>query len=886
MNNGFHRFTVRAQEALQNAQELAAERNHGELKAVHLLSALIHDQQSLVQPMLLRSGINIDKLHDEIERNIEGLPKVVAGSNVSQLYLSQELMKVLDEAAKIANQQKDEFVSCEHLLLSMLEIPSSAHDILAQFGVRRDVAIRILAQLRGSARVTDEMPESKFQVLEKYAINMTERAKAGELDPVIGREDELRRVIQILSRRTKNNPVLIGEPGVGKTAIVEGLAQRIVAGDVPETLKGKQVVMLDLGSLIAGTKFRGEFEDRLKAFVKEIKNASGNLILFIDEIHTIVGAGAAEGAVDASNLLKPALARGELHAIGATTVREYQKYIEKDPALERRFQPVVVEEPSIDDSIAILRGLKEKYEMHHGLRISDEAIIEAVNLSARYITDRFLPDKAVDVIDEAAAARRLESESLPKELNRVRKDIMKLEVEKQALSAEKGGRTVARLKEIDEELAKIKENNEDLSSRWHTEKMKFGTLHELRQKIENLKREVEVAEREGNLERVAKIVYGELPQAQKDFESYEKKHFSAHAGKRGKKDADEPRFLKESVDKEDVAAIVATWTGIPLQRMLESDTEKLVKIEEMLEKRVVAQKEAIQSVARALRRARAGLSDPNKPLGSFMFLGPTGVGKTELARALAEVMFNDEKALVQIDMSEYMERHATSRLIGSPPGYVGHEEGGQLTEIIRHRPYSLILFDEIEKAHPEVFNLLLQILDNGRLTDSKGKMVNFKNSIIIMTSNVGSQFVKAMSNIGFSGAQESESERENEEESYRGKIMESLRKSFRPEFLNRIDDIIVFHPLRPTDIEAIVGIQLALIEKRLDEHRITLSIDVAAKKHLAEQGFDPEFGARPLKRLMQKLILDALADRIIRGELKDGGKVKVNYKSDALVFTT
>ncbi|OGZ00504.1 MAG: ATP-dependent chaperone ClpB [Candidatus Liptonbacteria bacterium RIFCSPLOWO2_01_FULL_53_13] len=893
MPNGFHRFTVKAQEALQNAQEIAAQKSHGELKAAHLLSALIHDQQSLVQPLLLRSGINLEKLHDEIERNIETIPKIVSGGNVSQLYLSQELMKVLDNAAKIASQQKDEFISCEHLLLSILEIPSSAHDILAQFGVRRDAAIRVLAQLRGSVRITDETPESKFQVLEKYAINITEKAKAGELDPVIGREDELRRVIQILSRRTKNNPVLIGEPGVGKTAIVEGLAQRIVSGDIPETLKGKQVIMLDLGSLIAGTKFRGEFEDRLKAFMKEIKNASGNLILFIDEIHTIVGAGAAEGAVDASNLLKPALARGELHAIGATTIREYQKYIEKDAALERRFQPVVVEEPTIDDSIAILRGLKEKYEIHHGLRISDEAIVEAVNLSARYITDRFLPDKAVDLIDEAAAARRLESESLPKELNRARKEITKLEVEKQALLAEQKEHTAPRLKEIDAALTKLKEENEELSARWHTEKMKFGTLHELRQKTENLKREVEVAERDGNLERVAQIVYGELPQAQKDFDAYEKKHFSAKGGsasggggggKKGKRADAEPRFLKESVDKEDVAAIVATWTGIPLQRMLESDSEKLIKIEEALGKRVVAQEEAIQAVARALRRARAGLSDPNKPLGSFMFLGPTGVGKTELARALAEFMFNDEKALVQIDMSEYMERHATARLIGSPPGYVGYDEGGQLTETIRHRPYSLILFDEIEKAHPEVFNLLLQILDNGRLTDGKGKMVNFKNAIIIMTSNVGSQYMKAMSHIGFAGGEDGG--RAEEEENYRGKIMEALRKSFRPEFLNRVDDIMVFHPLRPKDIEKIVDIQLGLIEKRLAEHRITLAIDAAARKHLATQGFDPEFGARPLKRLMQKLILDALADRIIRGELKDGGKVKVNYKSDSLVFTT
>lgn len=912
----FHRFTIKAQEALQAAQERAAEKNQGELRAIHLLLTLIEDQQSLVQPTLLRIGVNLDKLHEEIERHANEGPKIVSDSNVGQLYLSQELMKILDAAAKIAAQQKDEFISCEHLLLAILEVPSTAQDVLTQFGVRRDGAVRILAQLRGSARITDETPESKFQVLEKYAIDITEKAKNGELDPVIGRDEELRRVIQILSRRTKNNPVLIGEPGVGKTAIVEGLAQRIVSGDVPEPLKGKKVLMLDLGALIAGTKFRGEFEDRLKAFMKEIKNAAGNLILFIDEIHTIVGAGAAEGAVDASNLLKPALARGELHAIGATTIREYQKYIEKDSALERRFQPVTVEEPNIDDSIAILRGLKEKYEIHHGLRISDEAIIAAVNLSARYITDRFLPDKAVDLIDEAAAARRIESESIPTEINRVRRAIMNLEIEKQAISKEQSEKSspsptaTARIKEIDSELKKIKSQNDDLSARWHTEKMKFETLHELRQKIESLKREVEVAERDGNLERVAEIVYGELPQAQKNHEIYEKKHFGGANGtgsttaKKSKKTAgvssgsagaEEPRFLKESVDKEDVAAIVSTWTGIPLQRMLETESEKLVKIEEVLGDRVVAQKEAIQAVARALRRSRAGLSDPNKPLGSFMFLGPTGVGKTELAKALAEFMFNDEKSLIQIDMSEYMERHAVSRMIGSPPGYVGHEDGGQLTEVVRHRPYSLILFDEIEKAHPEVFNLLLQVLDNGRLTDSKGKVVNFKNTIIIMTSNVGSHHLRAMSNIGFKGEGSSEgkdaeavkdAEMKNEEEEYRGKIMESLKHSFRPEFLNRIDDVIIFHPLRPKDIEAIVDIQLSRVSERLGDHRIKIALDPAARKYLAKEGFDPEFGARPLKRLIQKLILDALADKIIRGELKDGGHVKVNYKQNSLVFTT
>ncbi|HVO29032.1 MAG TPA: AAA family ATPase, partial [Candidatus Paceibacterota bacterium] len=625
---------------------------------------------------------------------------------------------------------------------------------------------------------------------------------------------------------------------------------------------------------------------RLKAFMREVKNAAGQIILFIDEIHTIVGAGAAEGAVDASNLLKPALARGELHAIGATTIREYQKYIEKDPALERRFQPIMVEEPTIEDSIAILRGLKEKYEIHHGMRISDEAIVEAVNLSARYITDRFLPDKAVDLIDEAAAARRLESESLPKELDHIRREITKLEIEKQALAKE-GERGKARIREIDVTLAKLKEDNDELSGKWHSEKIKFETLHQLRQKVDNLKREAEMAEREGNLERVAQIVYGELPQSEKDFQMFEKKNFGAGAGaktKRGrgaKAVSENDRFLKEAVDKEDVAAVVAVWTGIPLKRMLETDTDKLIRIEDVLRGRVIGQEEGITAVASALRRARAGLSDVNRPIGSFMFLGPTGVGKTELAKALAEFMFNDDKALIRIDMSEYMERYAVSRLIGSPPGYVGHEEGGQLTEMLRHRPYSLILFDEIEKAHPEVFNLLLQVLDNGRLTDSKGKTINFKNTIIIMTSNVGSEYLKAMSRIGFSAPGE-----KPEEGDYRERVMDALRHNFRPEFLNRIDEIVIFNPLRRADIGKIVDIQLDLIERRLEEeHNIKLEIEPAAREYLAKEGFSAEFGARPLKRLLQKVILDRLADKIIRGECKDGGKVKVNFKANALVFT-
>ena len=878
--NPFNRFTIKAQEALQRAQDLAVAESHGEFNALHLLSALFADSESLVRPILSQGGINLEMLDKTIREELRRLPKIFSTASVGQLYLSQEVIKVIDQAAKSASQNKDEFISCEHLLLGILNVDSAARMLLERLGMRKETALRNLAKLRGSTKIMDDMPESKFQALEKYSINLTEEAREGKLDPVIGREEELRRIIQILSRRTKNNPILIGEPGVGKTSIVEGLTQKIISGDVPETLKDKEVITLDLGSLIAGTKFRGEFEDRLKAFIKEVKDAAGRIILFIDEAHMIVGAGAAEGAVDASNLLKPALARGELHAIGATTLKEYQRYIEKDAALERRFQPVYVEEPSVEDSITILRGLKEKYELHHGLRISDDALVAAANLSARYISDRFLPDKAVDVIDEASAARKLESESLPGNINNLRKQITSLEIEKAALVNEKNSaKTKGRLEEIEKGLEVLKKENDELSADWDGEKLLFEKLNNLRGRIDELKREKEVAERDGDLERVAQIIYGELPRAEKDYQAFEKKYFSTP--KADRKDG-KRRFLKEDIDREDVARVISRWTGIPMENMLESEVGKLQRIEDVLRERIVGQDDAIKVVSSALRRARAGLAPVDRPLGSFMFLGPTGVGKTELARALSEFMFDDEKALVRIDMSEYMERHTTARLVGSPPGYVGFEEGGQLTEIVRHRPYSLILFDEIEKAHPEVFNILLQILDNGRLTDGKGRIVNFKNTIIIMTSNVGSRFTREMSRLGFTTAEKED--RLAKDEDYKEKVKSALKESFRPEFLNRIDEIVIFNSLDKNILGKIVDIQLVELSKQLDERGIKLSVDSKAKKYIIDNGFDPEFGARPIKRLIQRVILDKLADHIVSGKIKDGSKVKISLdKSDITV---
>ncbi len=867
--NSFNRFTLKAQEALQSAQDIASSMKHGEFRSLHLLYALIGDSESLVQPILEKLNVDPVALEDDINAELRRLPKIFADSNVSQMYLSQEVVKIIEAGVRFSQMNKDEFISCEHLLLGVFEVVSPAKMLLERHGVTREGLMRALAELRGSAKVTDETPESKFQVLEKYSENLTNKAREGKLDPLIGRDEELRRVIQVLSRRTKNNPVLIGEPGVGKTAIVEGLAQKIVSGDVPETLKGKEIVSLDLGSLIAGTKFRGEFEDRLKAFIKEIKNSSGKLILFIDEIHMIIGAGSAEGAMDASNLLKPSLARGELHAIGATTTKEYQRHIEKDAALERRFQPIMVEEPSLEDSVTILRGLKEKYEVHHGLKISDDALIAAVNLSARYISDRFLPDKAVDVIDEASAARKLESESVPQSIDSLKKQITSLEIEKKALKKESGSES--RQKAIDKSLKDLKKQYDGLSGEWQAERMVFENVHNLRKRIEDLRRSAEVAERDGDLETVAKIRYGELPQAEKEFVAYEKKHFGAKAQKE--------RFIKEQVDAEDVAKVISRWTGVPVANMLESEAEKLTRIEEELEKRVIGQEEAVAAVSNALRRSRAGLADPNRPLGSFMFMGPTGVGKTELARALADFMFNRDDAIVRIDMSEYMEKHSVARLIGSPPGYVGHEEGGQLTETVRHKPYSLILFDEIEKAHPEVFNVLLQVLDNGRLTDGKGKTVNFKNTIIILTSNVGSELNREISRVGF---HMSADEFKSKEEDYRTRMMEALRDRFRPEFLNRLDEIIVFHSLTKADILKIVDIQIEGLRKQLAERGIKATIDAETKKYIAEKGYDPEFGARPLKRFIQKTILDRLADQLIRKEIKNGGKIKISLENSEI----
>jgi ATP-dependent Clp protease ATP-binding subunit ClpB len=847
----FDKLTVKAQEALQSAQEMSARSGQQQVEPLHLLWALVSQPEGVVPPLLEKLGASPASLASEAQKQIERLPKV---SGAGEQFLSRAANDVLEKAFSEAERLKDEYVSTEHILLALSAAGRDpAAQLLTRAGASHDAILQAMTSIRGSHRVTSQNPEATYRALEQYARDLTELARRGKLDPVIGRDEEIRRVMQILARRTKNNPVLIGEPGVGKTAIVEGLAQRIVAGDVPEILKPKRIASLDLAALVAGAKYRGEFEDRLKAVLKEIAESNGQVILFIDELHTLVGAGAAEGSMDASNMLKPALARGELRAIGATTLNEYRRYIEKDPALERRFQPVYVGEPSVEDTIAILRGLKERYEVHHGVRIKDAAIIAAAMLSQRYITDRFLPDKAIDLIDEAAAGLRMEIDSLPSEIDEIERRILQLEIERTALGKENDEHSRARLGQIEKELSTLREQSNALKARWQSEKDAIGRIRKLKEEIDRLKTEEQRYERAGELSKVAEIRYGKLTAAEKELKEAQERLESLQK--------DRP-MLKEEVGEEEIAKIISKWTGIPVGRLLEGEVEKLVHMEERLRQRVVGQDAALTVVANAIRRSRSGLSDPRRPIGSFLFLGPTGVGKTELARALAEFLFDDEHAMIRLDMSEYMEKHSVARMIGAPPGYVGYEEGGQLTEQVRRRPYSVVLLDEIEKAHPDVFNVLLQILDDGRLTDGKGRVVSFQNTVIVMTSNVGSTAIFELA------AKDPKKAREQ--------AMAALRELFRPEFLNRIDDIVMFSPLGKAQIERIIDLQLADVKKRLGERKIEIELTPAAKSLLLREGYDPAYGARPMKRAIQRLIQDPLALRILDGEVRTGETVLID----------
>jgi len=851
------KFTLRAQEAIQAAIELAERNQNQQVEPEHLLAVMLDQPEGIVRPLLGKLTVNVPVVLNDVQAVAARFPRVQGG----QQYFSPRLSQIFTAAQTQAESMKDEFISTEHLLVAIAdEKDGESGKILRQHGVKREDLIKVIEQIRGGSRITDQNAEQNYQALSKYARDLTDLARKGKLDPVIGRDDEIRRTIQVLSRRTKNNPVLIGEPGVGKTAIVEGLAQRIVSGDVPETLRNKRLVGLDLGSMLAGAKYRGEFEDRLKAVLKEIENAQGHIVLFIDELHTLVGAGAAEGAIDASNMLKPALARGELRCVGATTLSEYKKYIEKDAALERRFQQIYVGEPNVEDTIAILRGLKERYEVHHGVRIKDSAIVAAATLSHRYITDRFLPDKAIDLIDEAASRLRIEIDSLPQEIDQLERETIQLEIERQALQREEDEKSKVRLREIEQRIADLRETSAGMKAKWQSEKEAIERMRTAKAELEQLRLQLDQARNAGDLGRASELQYGKIPELELGLTAEQEKLANLQS---------DGVMLKEEVDEEDVAEVVAKWTGIPVSKMLEGEMQKLVTMEERLRKRVIGQDEALTAVANAVRRARAGLQDPNRPVGSFIFLGPTGVGKTETARALAEFLFDDERAMVRLDMSEYMEKHAVARMIGAPPGYVGYEEGGQLTEAVRRRPYSVVLFDEIEKAHPDVFNVLLQILDDGRLTDSKGRTVDFKNAVLIMTSNLGSREIQAA---------------EGDEEQVREAVMQELRLNFKPEFLNRIDDIVVFRQLSQKEIAQIIDVQLERLSKMLRERNIALSLDDSARELLAREGYDPAYGARPLKRAIQTLIQNPLAVKLLNGEILPGQKVRVSADSDKMKF--